>query len=45
MVTKHSTFYYRILHQTNEIEIITIFDTRQNPDKLTNDLKKGNAEK
>ena len=34
VVTKHTTFYYRILADRKEIEIITIFDTRQNPDKL-----------
>ncbi|HET8886687.1 MAG TPA: type II toxin-antitoxin system RelE/ParE family toxin [Salinimicrobium sp.] len=38
VVTKQTTFYYRILHQSNEIEIITIFDTRQNPDKLIKDI-------
>ena len=39
VVTKQTTFYYRILNQSNEIEIITIFDTRQNPDKLKKDIE------
>ncbi|NJY61734.1 type II toxin-antitoxin system RelE/ParE family toxin [Salinimicrobium sp. CDJ15-81-2] len=38
VVTKQTTFYYRILKHSKEIEIITVFDTRQNPDKLTEDL-------
>lgn len=38
VVTKQTTFYYRILRQSDEIEIITIFDTRQNPNKLENDI-------
>jgi len=39
VVTKQSTFFYRILSKTNEIEIITIFDTRQNPDSLKTEIK------
>lgn len=38
VVTKHATLYYRILAYRNEIEIITIFDTRQHPDKLQKDI-------
>lgn len=38
VVTKQTTFYYRVTTPTSEIEIITIFDTRQNPDKLTKDI-------
>ena len=38
VVTKQTTFYYRVTAPTSEIEIITIFDTRQNPDKLTKDI-------
>lgn len=38
VVTKHTTFYYRVFEKQQEIEIITIFDTRQNPDKLYKDL-------
>ena len=38
MVTKQTTFYDRILHQSNEIEIITLFDSRQNPDRLDKDI-------
>lgn len=34
VVTKQTTFYYRIKLDTREIEIITIFDTRQNPEDL-----------
>ncbi len=39
VVTRQTSFYYRINRESNEIEIITIFDTRQNPDKLRRDLK------
>jgi plasmid stabilization system protein ParE len=38
VVTKQTTFYYRILFDKNEIEVVTIFDTRQNPDKLSNEI-------
>jgi plasmid stabilization system protein ParE len=37
VLTKQTTFFYRITEK-NEIEIITFFDTRQNPDKLKKDL-------
>ena len=37
VVSKQTTLYYRI--QSNEIEIITIFDTRQNPEKLEKDIE------
>ncbi|MEP5338286.1 MAG: type II toxin-antitoxin system RelE/ParE family toxin [Algibacter sp.] len=39
VVTKQTTFYYRISNDLKEIEIITIFDTSQNPDKLKRDFK------
>ncbi|MES2238703.1 MAG: type II toxin-antitoxin system RelE/ParE family toxin [Bacteroidota bacterium] len=39
VVTKQTTFYYRIIIDKNEIEIITVFDTRQNPNKLEDDIK------
>jgi len=39
VVTKQSTFFYRILDAKKEIEIITLFDTRQNPKKLKKDLR------
>ena len=38
VVTKQTTFYYRIATSQKSIEIITIFDTRQNPNKLTNEF-------
>lgn len=38
VITKQTTFYYRISEKQQEIEIITIFDTRQNPNKLYKDL-------
>lgn len=38
VVTKQTTFYYRINFDKKEIEIITVFDTRQHPDKLERDL-------
>ncbi|MBG6111287.1 plasmid stabilization system protein ParE [Flavobacterium sp. CG_23.5] len=40
VVTKQITFYYRILSDTNEIEIITLFDSRQNSKKLNKQLKR-----
>ncbi|MDT8411388.1 MAG: type II toxin-antitoxin system RelE/ParE family toxin [Vicingaceae bacterium] len=39
VVTKQTTFYYRINFDKKEIEIITVFDTRQHPDKLERDIK------
>ncbi len=38
VVTKQTTFYYRIKAELKEIEIITIFDTRQHPDKIKKDI-------
>lgn len=37
VVSKQNTIYYRIKNST--IEIVTIFDTRQDPQKLQDDLK------
>lgn len=34
VVTKQTTFFYKIDFERKEIEIITLFDTRQHPDKL-----------
>ena len=39
VVTKQTTFYYRISIELKEIEIITVFDTRQSPTKLKKDIK------
>lgn len=39
VVTKQTTFYYRINKTENIIEIITFFDNRQHPKKLKGDLK------
>jgi len=39
VVTKQNTFYYRINHEKDAIEIITIFDSRQHPERLTKDLE------
>ena len=38
VVTAQSSFYYRILE--SEIEIITITDNRQNPEKVLSEIKK-----
>ena len=38
IVNKQSSFYYRI--KKNEIEIITIFDNRQDQSKIFDELKK-----
>lgn len=34
VVTKQCALYYRVNKKSQEIEIITIFDTRRNPDQL-----------
>ncbi len=39
VVTKQTTFYYRVSFEKKEIEIITLFDTRQDPSKLKKQLK------
>ena len=39
VVTKQTTFYYRINFEKEEIEIITVFDTRQNPEELKREIK------
>jgi plasmid stabilization system protein ParE len=36
LVTKQCSFYYRIIN--NEIEIITLIDNRQDPDKIHQEL-------
>lgn len=38
VVTKQSTCFYRIFPETDEIEIVTVFDTRQHPNTLKTDL-------
>ncbi len=38
VVTKQNTFYYRINFESNEIEIITIFDSRQSANKLDKEI-------
>lgn len=38
VVTKQTTFFYRINFAKEEIEIITLFDTRQDLDKLKQQL-------
>ncbi len=40
VVTKQTTFYYRLNIDKKEIEIITVFDTRQNLDQLEKDITK-----
>ena len=37
VVTKQTSFYYRIIN--NEIEIITLIDNRQNPSEILKELK------
>jgi plasmid stabilization system protein ParE len=39
VVTKQTSFYYRINFDKKEVEIITVFDTRQNPDQLEKDIR------
>ncbi len=38
VVTKQTIFYYQISIELKEIEIITVFDTRQNPNRLKKDI-------
>jgi len=39
VVTKQTTFYYRVNSEKQEIEIITLFDSRQDPGKLTIEME------
>lgn len=39
VITKQISLYYRVLNHVQEIEIITVFDTRQNPDKLKSETE------
>ena len=39
VVSKQLTFYYRINYDLSEIEIITIFDSRQDPSKLKDEIQ------
>ncbi len=34
IITKQTTLFYRVNFDKDEIEIITLFDSRQDPDKL-----------
>lgn len=38
VVTRQTTFFYRIHYRNQEIEIITVFDTRQDPNKLSREI-------
>lgn len=38
VVTKQTTFFYRVNFVDEEIEIITLFDTRQDPNKIDKHL-------
>jgi plasmid stabilization system protein ParE len=40
VLSKQTSAIYRVLVEENEVEIITIFDTRQDPDKLHSEIKK-----
>lgn len=40
VITKHTSFLYQILEDKKEIEIITVFDNRQDPEKLAIEIKK-----
>ncbi len=39
VVSKQTTFFYRINKEKQEIEVITLFDTRQLPEKLNDEIK------
>lgn len=34
VITKRTTIFYRVQEAVGEIEVIAVFDTRQDPDKL-----------
>lgn len=38
VITEQTTFYYRVNFKKEEIEIITMFDTRQDPQNLKKQL-------
>lgn len=39
VVSKHTSFYYRIKSNQKEIEIITVFDSIQNPSSLQMEIE------
>jgi len=39
VVTKQTTFYYKIDLELNSIVVLTLFDTRQDPNELHNQVK------
>ncbi|QIE58658.1 type II toxin-antitoxin system RelE/ParE family toxin [Rasiella rasia] len=39
VVTKQTTFYYKIDLESNSIVVLTLFDTRQDPNELHNQVK------
>jgi len=39
VVSRQTTFYYRIHIKSQEIEVITFFDSRLSPDKLSTEIK------
>ncbi len=39
IINKHIKIIYYINNQTNEIRIVDLFDTRQNPEKITRAIK------
>jgi plasmid stabilization system protein ParE len=39
VVTTQNSFYYRILDEDEEIEIITIVDNRQDPDRIIREIR------
>ena len=40
VVTPQSSFYYRVLEKEEEIEIVTITDNRQHPERIIKELRK-----
>ena len=38
VVTKQTTFYYRVNYDVKEIEVVTVIDTRQDLNKLKEDF-------
>ncbi|SMO84261.1 type II toxin-antitoxin system RelE/ParE family toxin [Gracilimonas mengyeensis] len=39
VITPQSSFYYQILEEENEIEVITITDNRQDPDQIIKEIR------
>lgn len=39
VVTPQTSFFYRVVHNNNEIEVITVTDNRQEPEKIIKEIR------